>query len=339
MCRARLYRWSVGIVLLLMLAGCSKDKATSGTPTGGGQTETQPLVYLPLNWKIQTALMSGFPAGIEIYRNTTPMNGKAMNAYCVVYDPANVQLEWKPVLATTNKKPSQFFTEETGTPLVSMNAGYFGTNVSYSLVMHLGDIKAQNIKSLTRTYNGTPTNYYPTRAAFGISNTGQPDVAWIYHVGTGNGVVYKYPQPSPNVANQAPQPVPTASFPQGGQPWQVLNALGGSPVLVTNSVVNVTDTEEMIDINNTTSRARTAIGYTNNGKVIMLAVEGNNASGGAGLNLVELAQMMRDMGCNSAINLDGGGSTCLIVKGQQTVKPSDAGGERAVMSAIIIKKK
>jgi len=46
------------------------------------------------------------------------------------------------------------------------------------------------------------------------------------------------------------------------------------------------------------------------------------------------------MGCIGAINLDGGGSSAMVVNGQQTIRPGNSGGaERTVISALIVKKK
>ena len=328
---------------ILLTTSCNKTEDIYGNPPKSADTVTikppEPVITLPAEWKKATSLMSGFPAGIEVYNNTTAYSGKAMNAWCVAFDPKNANLEFKPVLPSVNKKPSTMYSEESGTKYICINGGFFGTNASYSLVQYNGTISAVNIKSLSRTYNSVSTPYYPTRGAFGLKSDGTPDVTWIYHVGTGNGTIYSYPAPSPNALNSAPQQIPDASFPSGGSVWNIQSAIGGSPVLIKNNVINVTDTAELIDIDNTSSRARSAIGFTATGKVIILAVEGGNSSGGIGLSLKEIAALMKSMGCTGALNLDGGGSTAMVVNGQQTVKPSDATGERAVMSAIIIKKK
>lgn len=299
--------------------------------------DSTPLISLSSNWKKEVSLMTDFPNGIQVYLNKTPINGKAVVAYCVVFDP-KANLELKPVLAAANKKVTDFYNEEVGTKYACINGGFFGTNASYSLSMYKGVVNAINIKSLSRPYNSVSTPYYPTRGAFGISETGVPYVSWIYHVGTGNGTIYAYPAPALNLLNAAPMAVPSAGYPTGGAVWDVKTAIGGSPVLIKNNVVNITDDEELIVIDNTSSRARSAIGYTADHKIVLLAIEGNNSSGGAGLNLLELAQLMKDMGCVAALNLDGGGSTTLTINGKQTVKPSD-GTERGVMTALLIKEK
>ncbi|MDB5207511.1 MAG: phosphodiester glycosidase family protein [Flavisolibacter sp.] len=327
------------LLVSFLFINCSKNNQAAPPVNPPPVVAPTPLITLPAEWTKATNLMTGFPSGIEVYKRTAAFNGKAMNAYCVVFDPKNSSIELKPVYSSTNKKPSELYANESGTNYAVINGGFFGTNASYSLTQYNGSIQAINIKSLTRTYNGANTTYYPTRGAFGLTSAGIPDVTWIYHVGAGNGTIYSYPQPSANNVTMAPQPQPSATFPAGGAVWNAITAIGGSPVLIKNNTVNVTDDEELIDIDNTSSRARSAIGHTSDGKIILLAVEGNNSSGGAGLNLKETADLMKGMGCTGALNLDGGGSTYMMVNGLPTVKPSDAGGERPVISAIIIKKK
>jgi len=321
---------------------CSKKSGGGVTPppvNPDSPTVAMGLIKLPATWVKAGGYMQGFPEGVEVYHNVTPYKNKALNAYCVVFDPKNSSLDLKMVLPSANKKVTDQCAAESGTVLAGINGGFFGTNASYSLVEYNNTISAINIRSLSRTYNGAATTYYPTRAAFGLTAAGIPTIAWIYHTGAGNGTIYSYPAPSPNALNQAPQQQPTTSFPAGGSVWNAVTAIGGSPVLIVDSVIRLTDTEEMIDIDNTSSRARSALGYTASGKVVILAVEGGNSSGGVGLSLQDLAGLMLEMGCKGAMNLDGGGSTYMQVNGQATVKPSDAVGERPVMGAIILKKK
>jgi exopolysaccharide biosynthesis protein len=111
-------------------------------------------------------------------------------------------------------------------------------------------------------------------------------------------------------------------------------------MLLRGGAVRISDTEELISINNTTSRPRSAIGYTAAGRVVLLAVEGDNSSAGyPGINLADLASMLGSLGCTDAINLDGGGSTSLVIGNQLTVRPGDNGVERPVISALLIKQK
>lgn len=91
---------------------------------------------------------------------------------------------------------------------------------------------------------------------------------------------------------------------------------------------------------------RSAIGIKPNGKVILLTVDGRNDNS-AGVSLFELTKIMRWLGCTSAINLDGGGSTALwvdsttengIVNYPTDNKKWDHDGARKVANVILLKK-
>ncbi len=77
-------------------------------------------------------------------------------------------------------------------------------------------------------------------------------------------------------------------------------------------------------------KQRAALGYTFDGSVVLLAVDK------PGLTLRGLRQVTAHLGCHSAINVDGGGSTSLFNKGKCLNKQTD---QRAVNSVIMIKLK
>ncbi|WP_164111165.1 MULTISPECIES: phosphodiester glycosidase family protein [Sphingobacterium] len=296
----------------------------------------KPIISLDKEWVRQE--LESFPQGIELYKTEKKVGSKSTRMSLLVFRP-NKGIELKPVVSTTAKTPSTFFEEETGTVYAAMNAGFFSGNTSLSLVMHNSVVGSVNVKSLTRPFNEVNTTYYPTRAALGLTGQLVPSVSWVYSVGTGNGVLYSYPQPSGNEVGKPPLVVPSALFPLGGEVWDVATAIGGSPMLIKDSKINITDVNELIAVDNTSSRARSAIGYLQNGNIILLAVEGGNLETSPGLTLAEVADEMLAIGCVGALNLDGGGSSSLVVNGEQTIKPSDTAGERKVVSALIIKKK
>ena len=90
---------------------------------------------------------------------------------------------------------------------------------------------------------------------------------------------------------------------------------------------------------------RTALGITADGTVILLTADGRFKNIAEGLSLTELESVMKWLGCVNAINLDGGGSTTMFVKGRPNggiiTHPSDNNkfdyqGERPVSNAILI---
>ena len=50
-------------------------------------------------------------------------------------------------------------------------------------------------------------------------------------------------------------------------------------------------------------------------------------TGVAGMTTENVANIMKTLGCTDAINLDGGGSSCMLVNGQETIKTSDSSGD------------
>ncbi|MER5883740.1 phosphodiester glycosidase family protein [Streptomyces sp. NPDC001941] len=84
--------------------------------------------------------------------------------------------------------------------------------------------------------------------------------------------------------------------------------------------------------NNTDSAPRTAIGADGAARTLLVTVSGRTTR--AGVTLDELARVMQDLGAVDALNLDGGGSTTMVL-GQRIVnRPSDATGERAVADSV-----
>lgn len=94
---------------------------------------------------------------------------------------------------------------------------------------------------------------------------------------------------------------------------------------------------------------RTAVGYTSDNVVWILAVDGRH-KGVEGMTYIEMASIFKALGCEAAVNLDGGGSTQMLVRNPQTDKiemqnwPSDphngfGGRERGRLNGWVIIKK
>jgi exopolysaccharide biosynthesis protein len=69
--------------------------------------------------------------------------------------------------------------------------------------------------------------------------------------------------------------------------------------------------------------------------LLLLTVDGRSENSG-GMTLIELANMMRELGTWQAMNFDGGGSTVMVVEGKVVNRPSDKEGERAVGNALLV---
>lgn len=93
--------------------------------------------------------------------------------------------------------------------------------------------------------------------------------------------------------------------------WKnVTNAVSGVEMLVVDGAA-----KESFTLDSAKNRtARTAIGIKKDGTVVMYTMDGLQSGYSAGLTLKELAARMVELGCVSALNLDGGGSTTLSVQ-------------------------
>lgn len=81
---------------------------------------------------------------------------------------------------------------------------------------------------------------------------------------------------------------------------------------------------------------RTLIGRDREGDTWLIVVDGRQPAHSVGMSLAELTAFARRLGMVDALNLDGGGSSTMVVKGTVVNKPSDATGPRPVSDAIVV---
>jgi exopolysaccharide biosynthesis protein len=82
---------------------------------------------------------------------------------------------------------------------------------------------------------------------------------------------------------------------------------------------------------------RSAVGYdVDRGVLWLAAVDGRQPPHSVGMSLPELAELFEALGVDEALNLDGGGSTSLVVGDAPVNRPSDATGERPVVNALAL---
>ena len=119
-------------------------------------------------------------------------------------------------------------------------------------------------------------------------------------------------------------------------PPSARQVMAGSNVLLQRRK-KVVETESKFS---TTRHPRTAVGVSDNGsKLILVVVDGRKPERSVGMSLDELADLMLRLGCDDALNLDGGGSSTLVLRNPQTNElitmnsPSD-GKQRPVANVL-----
>lgn len=116
------------------------------------------------------------------------------------------------------------------------------------------------------------------------------------------------------------------------------DALGAGPQLVKDGKIAVTSGQEKVLPDIAVGRApRTAIAETKNKHILLVVVDGRQAHS-IGMTLNELSDFLVKLSAEKAMNLDGGGSSAMLVHGRVLSLPSD-GVERPVASAIALVRK
>jgi large repetitive protein len=121
----------------------------------------------------------------------------------------------------------------------------------------------------------------------------------------------------------------------------VKTALSGGPILVHNGRRQHADSglSDSYEFSSMFERhPRAAIGW-NQDSVFLVEVDGRQRGLSVGMTLDELANFMVDLGCQEAMNCDGGGSATLWFQGEVRNSPCDRAEREIANSLVIVKKK
>ena len=81
---------------------------------------------------------------------------------------------------------------------------------------------------------------------------------------------------------------------------------------------------------------RTLVGRDRTGAIWLVAVDGRQPEHSIGMNFDDLQRLCDRLHLTDALNLDGGGSTTMVIKDEIVNTPSDAAGPRAVSDALLV---
>lgn len=299
------------------------------------------LITLPINptifgWE-KTNSFGDLPAYLDIYKQSGIVDGKNTNAYIAVSNLNDTEGRFAVLGEAQNTKTLSEFHDTSNQPPILLNAGYFWDGNSLGLMIRDGVTVNPAQPMAWRNYNGVSTVYYPTQGVFGLDVDGKFYAHWAYE---SNGKLYAYPSPSPNKAGEKPQDIPTDKFPIGAKQWMPKEAIGAGPVLIKNGEYKNFWENELFDASSgvgpTVNNPRSAIAYHPSGYLVFFVCEGRNQTPNTpGLTLKNVADILLEIGCTEAINLDGGGSSCMLINGKEAIKPSD-GKQRSITNAVAI---
>ncbi|MDB5232750.1 MAG: hypothetical protein JWN76_3555 [Chitinophagaceae bacterium] len=300
------------------------------------------IVNAQLRWVNADQQFSPLPVGIHVYYSSDSIDGKPNIAYYAEIDIKNRDLNFSAQVGNGKRyTPSQYYEKE-GYPLVVVNSSFFEFvhNSNLGVVMSDKKLLAYNLKSLPLTGKDTFTYYHPYYSAIGIDKKRNADVAWTY---TDSALHFPYAiqhavMPQRDSVKQY-QLTKKQLRKYGFKKWKMMVAAGGGPVILQDGEIKVSNQEERkftgkaID----DKHPRTVMGYTKDGKLIILMIQGRFNGKAEGATLKQEAQICKDLGCVEAINLDGGGSSCMLINGKETIQPSDKEGQRPLPAVFMIR--
>lgn len=270
-----------------------------------------------LNWKELTD--RGLPEDIKLYETTDNLNGDIFHAWYAIADVTKGNVEFRMAFYDKAKTMQEFYKEvgESGDEnYIMTNAGYFNMSTGETGDFHVSQGIVSPAVAAASSLKGT----------FGVDKDQKPNVLW-----TGKStdeITYFYQVPMANISGKNKYDDLSPVCPDNAVEWNPYYAMAAGPLLVKDGKVMIDVTMEngtcvrnyenvWTDIfGATVSPDRTAVGYTEDGKIILFICDGRIKSS-QGATILETAQLMKGLGCVGACNFDGGGSTAMLVKGDR----------------------
>jgi hypothetical protein len=116
----------------------------------------------------------------------------------------------------------------------------------------------------------------------------------------------------------------------------VTAAMGGGPLLVRNHKPVFRTTENFAAAELMSRDARAGIGQLDDGRVLLVAVDGGHPGYSVGMTTYELARTMARLGAATAAAVEPGKAVTAAVQGELLNRPSDPRGERPVKQALLV---
>ena len=289
--------------------------------------EPEPIKF---NWeRVSTPTL---PDDIEVYTTADELNGRVFNAWYAIADVSKGNVEFRVCLPDKLTTVDRQYEDNSPDCLLLTNAAYFYGNYNIGVSV-VGGTMQGNINPLQGSLDKKnepeeyETYYEATRGIFGTDASGSAKSCWV---GT-NGQNFFYDRPLPSIKGETKYSKVSTTMPAKNISWSPRYAVTGGPVLLYDGKCPFDfeqtdkggqyyyDNFEIIPYDLYGPGVlpdRTAAGVTEDGKIIIFVCDGRIRTSQGAL-LTELAMIMKGLGCVSAVNFDGGGSTTMICEGKR----------------------
>ena len=305
-------RLHLGALLAVAFAACSPLP---------GQAE------IDVHWALNESLNQGLPETVRVYSGSD--DSWPLRAWYVWVEEQDPDIITRVLVSDDEddvRETVASFARDTGACVV-VNGGYFRMDLVPTRHVGLLVESGQILNPATRSVRRNEQSFEIARAAIGFTEADVVAFGWIT---TLDDVPYSWPEPPPDAPGEPAEPLDYGD----AEVWDVRDAIGAGPALVVGGQTRITANEEVFfgttipEVHPRTAAARTA-----DGSLILMVVDGRQP-GSRGVNLEELAALLRGVGAVDAVNLDGGGSSTLVVNGSLVNRPVGVALQREVMSAI-----
>ena len=266
-----------------------------------------PSVGSSPKWVASDELNARLPSSVRAF--TLEDDRMRLRAWYVRADLSHPDLSARVVLADDEdrRETVSSLAEQSGA-CVAVNASYFTRSTEVG-----------NPDGLLRVADKLVAPSDDRNPALGFDSNGRPDIAWVC---TLDDAVVELPHTpvKPGDPVRPPKRAP-------GAEWPMTELVQGRPALIFDGVPLRHDKE--------VRHPRTAAGIDADGHLILMVVDGRQRKS-RGVTFGELTTLMHEVGCVEALNLDGGGSSTLVVGGELVNRPSGRSKQREVLSAIAL---
>ena len=315
--------------------------------------------FAQVKWINVDTAFAPLPSTVQVFKSTDSVDGKPFIAFYVKAKLKDRKLDFTTDTSVGRRlTPFQFYNKNEQ-PLVVVNCTFFSfaTNQNLNVVIKDGRMVAYNIHTIPMRGKDTFQYKHPVGSALGIDKKRKADIAWVLTDSAKRVAYASQIAADTYVKDSISKPsfkylVSNSKHAYDGtmigikyhrlnfKKWKMRTAIGGGPILVQNGEIKITNEEELKFTGKAINdkHPRTCMGYTADGYLIVMVIQGRFPGIAEGATLEQEAKLLIDLGCTEALNLDGGGSSCMLVNGKETIKPSDKTGERPVPAVFIIQK-
>ncbi|MDA1333831.1 MAG: phosphodiester glycosidase family protein [Bacteroidetes bacterium] len=307
---------SLLLIACMLPFGCGSERATSS------------VTVLDIRWENRT-MEFDLPAAISILEGTD--EELPLKTWMARIDLSSPEIDISVTAADDEDgRMSVGALANESDACLAINGGFYLENDDSFEPVGLLISKGRFLQFATPGIYWDDKRYDVNRSAIGFYDDNRAEIGWV---SSRADSVHLWPTPVPN------EPGKPGSLPDSisSIPWMVTDAVSGGPALLKNGSTSVTSYQEaFFGPAGTEYHPRTAAGITKDGDLLLLVIDGRQRAS-RGVSFSELAGILKSLGAVEALNLDGGGSSTLVVNGTLLNRPAGASFQREVVSALTVR--